>query len=177
MTFKEKLQKEHPDCVHKRYCGGASGCPIDYNYENESLCVGRLGPSREKCTKCWDREMPTTLDAEKKKMTIDEAIKHCHEVAAGALCEGTVNHKACGEEHKQLAEWLVELKELKEYKRKTALYLTKMQKQNVIDLEDDSPECPNCGDDLDKWDEYSYCPNCGQALSWDYPEEDTPEEE
>ena len=33
------------------------------------------------------------------KMTIEEAIKHCNEVAGGALCEGTVNHKACGEEH------------------------------------------------------------------------------
>ena len=49
-------------------------------------------------------------------MTIDEAIKHCNEVAAGALCEGTANHKSCGEEHKQLAEWLEELKELKELK-------------------------------------------------------------
>ena len=69
-------------------------------------------------------------------MTIDEAIKHCYEVAAGALCKSTENQKACGEEHKQLAEWLVELKELKEYKRKTALYL-KIQKQNVIGLEDE----------------------------------------
>ena len=48
-------------------------------------------------------------------MTIDEAIKHCNEVSTGALCKGTVN-QACGEEHKQLAEWLEELKELKELK-------------------------------------------------------------
>ena len=47
-------------------------------------------------------------------MTIDEAIKHCNEVAAGTLCEGTVNHKECGEEHKQLAEWLEELKRTRE---------------------------------------------------------------
>lgn len=107
-------------------------------------------------------------------MTIDEAIKHCNEVVSGALCEGTANNKACGEEHKQLAGWLEELKELKEYKRKNALYL-KIQKQNVIGLEDDNPECPNCGEELSKWDEFSYCPNCGQALSWDYP--DTSEEE
>ena len=50
-------------------------------------------------------------------MTIDEAIKHCNEVSTGALCKGTVN-QACGEEHKQLAEWLEELKELKEQKEK-----------------------------------------------------------
>ena len=46
-------------------------------------------------------------------MTIDEAIKHCNEVADGALCESTVNNKACGEEHKQLAEWLEELKRMR----------------------------------------------------------------
>ena len=53
-------------------------------------------------------------------MTIDEAIKHCNEVASGELCKSTVNHKACGEEHKQLAEWLKELQRLKEQKRKNA---------------------------------------------------------
>lgn len=41
-------------------------------------------------------------------MTLDEAIIHCTEVAA---CEGRPINKACGEEHKQLAEWLKELKE------------------------------------------------------------------
>ena len=40
-------------------------------------------------------------------MTIDEAIKHCEEVA-DSKCD------ACGAEHKQLAEWLKELKEIKE---------------------------------------------------------------
>lgn len=103
-------------------------------------------------------------------MTIDEAIKHCNEVAAGALCKGTVNHKACGEEHKQLAGWLEELKELKEYKIKNALYL-KIQKQNVIGLEmDEEPECPNCGEYLDVFAEDNYCHSCGQALSWNYPD-------
>lgn len=47
-------------------------------------------------------------------MTLDETIKHCNEVADGALCKGTVNHKSCGEEHRQLAEWLEELKSLRE---------------------------------------------------------------
>ena len=46
-------------------------------------------------------------------MTIDEAIKHCNEVSTGTLCKGTVN-QACGEEHKQLAEWLEELKRARE---------------------------------------------------------------
>lgn len=38
-------------------------------------------------------------------MTIDEAIKHCKEIA----CE----HNECANQHKQLAEWLNELKELR----------------------------------------------------------------
>lgn len=42
------------------------------------------------------------------KMTIEEAIKHAEEVA-NSLCT------ECGEEHRQLAEWL---KELKEYKKR-----------------------------------------------------------
>ena len=37
-------------------------------------------------------------------MTLEETIKHCKEVA-DSKCD------ACGAEHKQLAEWLIELKE------------------------------------------------------------------
>lgn len=75
-------------------------------------------------------------------MTIDEAIKHCNEVASGALCERTVNNKACGEEHKQLAEWLEELKRMR------AKFSTK------------------------KTVEDNYCYSCGQALSWNYVDEE-----
>lgn len=41
-------------------------------------------------------------------MTIDEAIAHCKEVADG--CSGT----ECKADHRQLAEWLKELKERRE---------------------------------------------------------------
>lgn len=41
-----------------------------------------------------------------KKMTLDEAIKHCEEVADSKCDE-------CGAEHRQLAEWLRELKQMK----------------------------------------------------------------
>ena len=53
-------------------------------------------------------------------MQIDEAIKHCLEVAEenDKFCptpKGTVdNHKKCACEHRQLAEWLTEYKSLKE---------------------------------------------------------------
>ena len=45
-------------------------------------------------------------------MTLDEAIKHCKEVA------DTCENKECSIEHEQLAEWL---KELKTYKNKRAI--------------------------------------------------------
>lgn len=41
-------------------------------------------------------------------MTLDQAIKHCYEVAEREQCY------ACAEEHLQLAKWLEELKELRE---------------------------------------------------------------
>lgn len=43
----------------------------------------------------------------KRMMTLDEAIKHCEEVAS---CK----NDDCGAEHKQLAEWLKKLKEYRE---------------------------------------------------------------
>jgi hypothetical protein len=41
-------------------------------------------------------------------MTLDEAIRHCNEVAESISCT------ECGKEHKQLAEWLTELKAYRE---------------------------------------------------------------
>ena len=43
-------------------------------------------------------------------MTLEEAIKHCEEVA-DADCYGDKQYR-CSEEHRQLAEWLRELKEV-----------------------------------------------------------------
>ena len=45
-------------------------------------------------------------------MTLDEAIKHAEEVAEEKRCE------KCGEEHRQLAEWLKELKQLRKQEKK-----------------------------------------------------------
>jgi uncharacterized protein YkvS len=57
MTFKEKLQTEHPECVDEKYGGGCVGCPDNYGYEKWSSCVWK-GKDSEDCTKCWSREMP-----------------------------------------------------------------------------------------------------------------------
>lgn len=42
-------------------------------------------------------------------MTLQEAIKHCNEVSEGC------NNKVCAIEHKQLANWLIELQAYKKY--------------------------------------------------------------
>ena len=58
-------------------------------------------------------------------MTLDEAINHCNEVAQNNICQrddaadygdvGTASYyQQCADEHLQLAEWLQELKELRE---------------------------------------------------------------
>ena len=44
-------------------------------------------------------------------MTLDEAIKHCEEREKEQALNGCF---ACAEEHKQLAEWLKELKRYRE---------------------------------------------------------------
>ena len=44
-------------------------------------------------------------------MTVEEAIEHCEEVAARE--EGRGGCRECAEEHRQLAEWLRELRALR----------------------------------------------------------------
>lgn len=59
MTYKEKLQQEHPDRIDGE---GAVGCPGNYGYETveESLDVcWRLA-----CKECWNREIPEKRTAE-----------------------------------------------------------------------------------------------------------------
>lgn len=54
MTFKEKLQMEHPELIDEEgYC---EDCPEDYGYEVNSVCIERA----DGCRVCWDRVMPGT---------------------------------------------------------------------------------------------------------------------
>lgn len=61
-------------------------------------------------------------------MTLEEAIKHCEEVAeqledyvnSGCCCDDTEiedENLKCAEEYRQLAEWLIELKKYREKDR------------------------------------------------------------
>ena len=71
MTFKEKLQLEHPELIDEEgYC---EDCPEDYGYEVNSVCIERA----DGCRVCWDIEIPGTED---KEMTRDD-------LKDGMICE------------------------------------------------------------------------------------------
>lgn len=58
MTCREKLEKEHPECVGDAFWGG-KGCPSDYGYLPKSEeYYGAFGcASIEHCRACWNREI------------------------------------------------------------------------------------------------------------------------
>ena len=61
MTYKEKLMLIHPGAVDADACGGCYGCPGDYSELNDvGLPAGECDCSEEVCTRCWNREIPTT---------------------------------------------------------------------------------------------------------------------
>jgi len=96
-------------------------------------------------------------------MTIDEAIKHCEEVAEenekNAKSINNIYKKSCLEcasEHRQLAEWLKELKALR---------------RNVIDMCNDCDTCKYA----DVYPDYSPCVNCSHRYANQYEYDETRE--
>lgn len=60
MTYKEKLQMDNPERVNESYGGGCYGCPEEYGYERGDF-EGYGGiPEKNRCTRCWNREMEGT---------------------------------------------------------------------------------------------------------------------
>lgn len=53
MTFREKLQQEHPALVGPQFVAGCAHCPAYYGYEENCVCFD----SDIICTECWDREI------------------------------------------------------------------------------------------------------------------------
>ena len=67
MTFKEKLEREHPEALtDERVC---LECPCDYGYEQKYDCTGI------DCEICWNREIPDAINSET-EITSNEAVKH-----------------------------------------------------------------------------------------------------
>lgn len=108
-------------------------------------------------------------------MDLDSAIKHCEEVAETneRICDtepsiglpDIYKHKdeakKCADEHRQLAEWL---KELKVFKSRKGQWL---RMSDLSEQEDDRYECSYCGNVVhrrNKMDLYtfnSWCGRCG----------------
>lgn len=69
-------------------------------------------------------------------MTLDDAIKHCEEKTEALYkaipCDGCAFNE-CAEEHRQLAEWLKELKRWREFGRNNAQFIKDCLIQNRID--------------------------------------------
>lgn len=121
------------------------------------------------------------------RMTLDEAIKYAEEVTEenqrvvdtgivfddvtiGMLyCDDTevieehlANYQRCADEHKQLAEWL---KELKVFKSRKGQWL---RMSNLSEQEDDRYECSHCGNVVhckDKMNLYTFSSWCGRCGS------------
>lgn len=110
-------------------------------------------------------------------MTIDEVIAHCEDVVNTnkELCERDNDYYEnqvqiqCSYEHKQLAEWLKELKNLKEKDEAKAV---RYEGDGYADGEMvvDYAYCPNCDHetevDSENWGSM-FCPECGQRLRWE----------
>lgn len=66
MTYREKLQQEHPECVSDCYAGGCKGCPKTYGYgpegsSSEETCIAWKKSTMahiDLCRQCWDQEIP-----------------------------------------------------------------------------------------------------------------------
>ena len=83
-------------------------------------------------------------------MSIDEAIQHCEEMA---LC---AKNGECGEEHRQLAEWLRELKRLRAEPVRHGQWLCVDTDTEQFFL------CNRCK--KKEYRESDYCPNCGAKM-------------
>ena len=60
MTFREKLEMEHPEDISDGFFGGYRRCPFNYDYESEEQSPCRVVGVDCCCSDCWDREIPGT---------------------------------------------------------------------------------------------------------------------
>ena len=90
MTYREKLQQEHPECVSDNYAGGCKGCPSSYEYGPEDSLSGETCIAWQKsvearkylCRQCWDREIPGEPAATVPDVDgVLEALQRLHENA------------------------------------------------------------------------------------------------
>ena len=93
------------------------------------------------------QQIKSRQNLHEEKMTLDEAIKHCEEVINSSCT-------SCGEQHRQLQEWLIELQQ---YRQSGSVEECReaMERQQA--------RKPIAGE---KIGEYICCPYCGQVIDW-----------
>lgn len=76
MTYREKLQKEHPEAISNQWKGGCYGCPFGHGYCNyeDTMCGKGIpgGYDEQKCTRCWDQIIPGTEEKKTKRLPPEE---------------------------------------------------------------------------------------------------------
>ena len=87
-------------------------------------------------------------------MTLDEAIRHCDEKS---------DCTECGYEHKQLADWLRQLKKLQEQQIPKEPYMESDGDADGYPVWD--YYCPSCNEYFDEY-QPKHCWKCGQAIDW-----------
>lgn len=77
MTCREKLKQESPHKVNDYWAGGCHACPHTYGYlEKPEYCDN--GVSRERCRRCWDREIPDKKTPDKdtiKELAVNRLLR------------------------------------------------------------------------------------------------------
>lgn len=92
-------------------------------------------------------------------MSIDEAIQHCEEMA---LC---TKNSECGEEHRQLEEWLRELKRLRAEPVRHGRWVQVICHEEFDDgFVDRVKECCSVCHAPNWRRTTNYCPNCGAKM-------------
>ena len=144
MTFKEKLQQEHPEAISENYDGGCKDCPHDYGYcEKPPIEYCRA----TSCDECWNREMPSEVQQmEEVKVFEQNSIKHLEKFMLNKFMDICMD--AIG---KQMPE-------------KPFLWGDGDADGKAVY---DMYSCPNCEKSYEIEERYRYCPNCGQRLDWE----------
>lgn len=116
-------------------------------------------------------------------MTIDEAIKHAEEVVKEKLyeyqeciavhdMEDAMNCEKCGEEHRQIAEWLKELKQLREQTRWIPVDTSPKQSERYLAQTSYNSMCVlGYAKNLYEVDKFDFCDDKGKSGWYDYDSE------
>ena len=122
---------------------------------SECGCTTKMREKTKYCHNCGAR-------MEERMMTLDEAITHCEEVA-DYDCYNEEQMK-CANEHRQLAKWLTELKELRSLQT-AKKPKWKAEDRFVTNRFQQFPYCPHCGYEIVTGD--CHCRVCGQHIDWE----------